>query len=115
MALRDLASVVPYDEDDPAEELLAPFDTYIVALVGKWARRGSSNADPGVLDLEIDEIAQRVRIKLWQALHQKRVAHPEAYIQCIVHNEFVDLARRRKRTLPLPMDAEGELYQGKVL
>lgn len=103
------------DSDPEIEEILARFDPYIVALVEKMARRSSNIARPEVLDLEIDEIAQRVRIKFWKALEAKEIEHPKAYIRTIVNNEFHDLGRRPKASLPLPTDEDGELYMGNVL
>jgi len=68
-----------------------------------------------VLDLEIDEIIQRVRIKFWRALLTKHIDHHRAYIRSIVSTEFNDIGRRRKAPLPLPTDEDGELYMGNVL
>jgi hypothetical protein len=84
-------------------------------LVQKKACNSSNIARPEVLDLEIDEITQRVRIKFWHALLTKEIEHHKAYIRSIVSNEFNDIGRRRKAALPLPTDEDGELYMGKVL
>ena len=45
----------------------------------------------------------------------KHIEHHRAYIRSIVSNEFNDLGRRRKASLPLPTDEDGELYMGDVL
>jgi DNA-directed RNA polymerase specialized sigma24 family protein len=84
-------------------------------LVQNKARSSTNIAQPDVLDLEIDEITQRVRIKFWKALLTKEIEHHKAYIRAIVSNEFNDLGRRRKVPLPLPTDEDGELYMGNVL
>src|SRR6266704_1552552 len=84
-------------------------------LVQKKACSSSNIARPEVLDLEIDEIIQRVRIKFWRALLTKHIDHHRAYIRSIVSNEFNDLGRRRKAPLTLPTDEDGELYMGNVL
>jgi DNA-directed RNA polymerase specialized sigma24 family protein len=97
------------------EEILVRFDAYIVILVQHKARHSSNIAQPDIVDLEIDEIIQRVRIKLWIALLTKEIEHQKAYIRSIVSNEFNDLGRRRKLPLPLPVDEDGELYMGNVL
>jgi DNA-directed RNA polymerase specialized sigma24 family protein len=110
-----LSGVSEEDSDPDVEEILARFDSYIVALVQKMARRSSNIARPEVLDLEIDEITQRVRIKFWKALEAKEIEHHKAYIRTIVSNEFNDLGRKRKAPLPLPTDEDGELYMGNVL
>jgi DNA-directed RNA polymerase specialized sigma24 family protein len=101
--------------DPDIEEILVRFDSYIVMLVQKKAYSSSNIARPEVLDLEIDEIIQRVRIKFWKALLTKQIEHHKAYIRSIVSNEFNDLGRRRKASLPLPTDEDGELYMGNVL
>jgi DNA-directed RNA polymerase specialized sigma24 family protein len=110
-----LRGVSEEDSDPDIEEILARFDPFIVALVQKMARSSSNIARPEVLDLEIDEITQRVRIKFWKALEAKEIDHHKAYIRTIVSNEFNDLGRKRKAPLPLPTDEDGELYMGKVL
>src|SRR5262249_156096 len=81
----------------------------------KMARRSSNIGHPDVLDLEIDEIIQRVRIKFWRSLKAKEIEHPKAYLRTIVNNEFNDLGRKRQAPLPLPTDEDGELYMGRVL
>ena len=115
MGNQDLFGTSAYDSDPDIEEILARFDSYIVILVQKMARRSSNIARPEVLDLEIDEITQRVRIKFWKALEVKEIEHHKAYIRTIVSNEFNDLGRKRKAPLPLPTDEDGELYMGNVL
>jgi DNA-directed RNA polymerase specialized sigma24 family protein len=115
MKPENLGGVSEEDSDPDIEEILARFDAYIVALVQKMARRSSNIARPEVLDLEIDEITQRVRIKFWKALEAKEIEHHKAYIRIIVNNEFNDLGRKRKAPLPLPTDEDGELYMGNVL
>ena len=79
------------------------FEPYIVMQVKNKASNSSNIARPEVLDLEIDEITQRVRIKFWQALLKKKIEHHRAYIRSIVSlNQFNDIGRRRKTPLPLP-------------
>ena len=110
----DLLPPHAYD-NDPVDEILVRLDPYIVALVENMARRSSSIARPEVLDLEIDEIVQKVRIKLWKALTEKLIAYPRAYIRAIVSNEFNDIPRKRKAPLPLPTDEDGEIHLGTTL
>src|SRR5579859_3469429 len=99
------------------EETLKRCDPYIVAQVRELIRRNPHIAHPAVLDLEMDELVQRVRVKFWHALSVRGVDYSRAYIKRIVHSEFIDMLRSKKpqRTLPLPMDEEGELYQGAML
>ena len=113
--LENLGGVSEKECDSDIEEILVRFDSYVVMLVQKKACSSSNIARPEVLDLEIDEIIQRVRIKFWRALLTKHIDHHRAYIRSIVSNEFNDLGRRRKAPLPLPTDEDGELYMGDVL
>ena len=115
MKFENLCGVSEKESNLDIEEILTRFDSYIVMLVQKKACSSSNIAHPEVLDLEIDEIIQRVRIKFWRALLTKHIDHYRAYIRSIVSNEFSDLGRRRKAPLPLPTDEDGELYMGNVL
>lgn len=105
----------PFDRDYHANEIdgiLRQNDEYILAMARKKVPRHI--ASPEVLDLEIQELAQKSRIKLWKALQQRHITHIEAYIRCIVHSASIDMIRNSKSDLPLPLDEEGELYQGNV-
>ena len=104
--------VSPEDSDPSPDEILAQHDQYIVALVRQRARGSTNFAKPGQFDLEVDEMAQRVRIKFWQALVTKRIEYPKAYLSAIVWNEFYDLSRKTRPTLPLLINEEGEWYAG---
>ncbi len=115
MKFENLGGVSEKESNPDIEEILVRFDSYVVMLVQKKACSSSNIARPEVLDLEIDEIIQRVRIKFWRALLTKHIDHHRAYIRSIVSNEFNDLGRRRKAPLPLPTDEDGELYMGNVL
>ncbi len=111
----DLLPPHAYDSDPEIEEILVRLDPYIVASVEKMARHSSSIARPEVLDLEIDEITQRVRIKFWGALKEKPIVYPRAYIRTIVNNEFNGIPRGRRAPLPLPTDEDGEIHLGNTL
>ena len=115
MGSHELFGTSAYDSDPDSEEILVRFDPYIVSEVEKLARRSSNIGRPEVLDLEIDEIVQRVRIKFWKALVARQIEHPGAYIRRIVCNEFNDIPRKRKPPQPLPTDEDGEIYIGKVI
>ena len=111
-----LNTVSTADEDVALDELLKRYNPYIYALVReKMRQRADIKINPMVLDLEVDEIAQRVLIKLWQALSRGPIQHLEAYINVMVRNELNGMARQRKPTLPLPVDEEGELYTGTMI
>jgi DNA-directed RNA polymerase specialized sigma24 family protein len=98
-----------------AAEILEQLDPYIIALVKQLVRQNPAIAHPAVLDLEIDELIQRIRIKFWRALEEKSIAYPKAYIRRIVHSEFIDMTRRRKPLASLPFDQEGEIYRGEAM
>ncbi len=93
--------------------LLEHYEPFLVILARKSIPQDLSH--PDTLDLDIDELVQSVRIKLWQALRRRPIAHLPAYIRCIVRTEVVNMVRGRKPTYPLPVTDEGELYQGNVL
>jgi RNA polymerase sigma-70 factor (ECF subfamily) len=104
-------------ENAAPDDLLKLYDGYIYALVYKKMQRPSFNhvlSGRMNSELEVDEIAQHVRIKLWQALSRRRIQHPKAYINAIVQHELIDMARRQK-FLPLPVDEEGELSTGTMI
>jgi DNA-directed RNA polymerase specialized sigma24 family protein len=88
-------------------------DTYILALANKKVFHNEMYAD--ALQLERDELAQRVRIKLWHVLEKKQITSYKMYIRQIVQHEFIDMIRQNKGMLPLPLDQEGEFIPGSVL
>lgn len=106
--------ISPEDSDPTPGEILEQHDQYIVDLVRQRAFGSTNFAKPGQFDLEVDETAQRVRIKFWQALVEKRINFPKAYLRKMVSNEFHDLSRRREQPLPLLTDDDGELYLGEM-
>ena len=93
-------------EREMRETILKRFDRYIVIQVNHYSRHFPLIAHTAVLDLEIDELVQRVRIKFWQALEKRYIRSPHAYIKLIIKCEFVDMSRRQKPFLPLPADEE---------
>jgi hypothetical protein len=51
----------------------------------------------------------------WLALRKQPILNLKAYISCIVYTESIDMVRQYQLTLPLPLNEEGELYQGNVM
>src|SRR5947209_649124 len=90
---------------------------YILELVRMQVPRGI--VPPDELDEEIKDLAETTLIIFWSRLisGQVQITSPKAYIRYIVRSQCVDLIRqlKRKPTLPLPTDQDGELYQGRVL
>ncbi len=66
----------------------------------------------GVHGIELDEIIQRTRIKLWKALQKGHIARPEIYVRYIVFTEIVDMARRNKRNFCLSIDDYFDIEYG---
>jgi DNA-directed RNA polymerase specialized sigma24 family protein len=99
------------------EAVLVEYDQYLTRQVRDCMRSHSDVIRPEVLDLETDELVQRVRIKFWHALKDKHIDFPKTYIKRIVNSEFIDMVRRIKPNymLDLPVDEEGEIYQGHML
>lgn len=95
---------------------LEEFDPYIIKQGEAFGRSYSYIAHPEVLNLEVKEIIQRVRIKLWETLQREHsIAHHKSYIKKMIHNAFIDASRRqRKFSMPLILDEYGEI-EGRVL
>jgi DNA-directed RNA polymerase specialized sigma24 family protein len=97
--------------------MLEEYDSYIIRQVQDRMRQHPHVVCRDVFDLETDELVQRVRIKFWHALEDKHIDYPKTYIKRIVNSEFIDMVRRLKPQYAqsLPVDEEGELYQGHML
>ncbi|SRR6266487_433414 len=112
MISSDLPGVA--ENDASVDTFLREYDPYIVALARNGTYRGMI-ASSTLEDLDRDELTQQIRIKIWRALQRGHIETPQAYIKCIAHHEIIDMVRRQKPTLPLPMDEEDELYTGSLL
>lgn len=89
--------------------------TYIVESVR--IQLGYNNLLSNESTEEASDLVQATLIALWRRLcsEQGQINSPKAYIRRIVHSCYVDAIRRCKLTFPLPLNQEGELYQGRVL
>ena len=95
---------------DAIERVLEDYNSYILTLARQAVIRSATRAE--VLDMEIDEIAQITRVKLWQTLQKTRVDNLKAYIRRIAHNEAINRIRRQhKEIIPLPVDEQNEVNQ----
>ncbi len=101
-----LYEAVATSRRDFCEATLRRLDGYIISQVHRLGRCYFRDIHPAVLDLELDEIIQRVRIKLWQALEKRDIHYPYAYIKLIIQSEFIDMKRRKKLYLSLSIDEE---------
>jgi signal recognition particle subunit SEC65 len=101
-----LYEAVAASRRETCEAILRRLDGYITSQVHRLGRCYSRDIHPAVLDLELDEIIQRVRIKLWQALEKRDIYYPCAYIKLIIQTELIDMKRRKKPYLLLSIDEE---------
>lgn len=101
-----LYEAVAASRRDICEVTLRRLDGYIVSRVHRLGRYYARNIHPAVLDLELDEVIQRVRIKFWQALEKRNIRYPYVYIKLIIQSEFIDMTRRQKHYLALSIDEE---------
>jgi DNA-directed RNA polymerase specialized sigma24 family protein len=113
MMISNLLGPSAFDSDPDVEEILKQHDTYIVDLARKKVPRNVVR--PEMLRDEIDELAQRVRFKLWLTLRKKRINNLRAYIRSVVYTEVINMVRQYQAALPLPLDEDGELYQGNII
>lgn len=89
------------------DDFFVGLDRFLFSLARRWIPYDMIPLD--VLDLEIDELVQQTRIKLWLALQREHITNLRAYIKKIVYHESVNIARQYKRTVPLTCNEEGEL------
>jgi DNA-directed RNA polymerase specialized sigma24 family protein len=75
-------------------EVLEQLETHFVALARKKLPRYLVR--PGEQHLELDELVQQTRIKLWLALEKGYVVDPVAYARAIAYTESVNMQRRFK-------------------
>ena len=98
-----------------AEAFLAEYDSFIRAQALKYVLNARRLVHPDALDMEVDELAQKTRIKVWQAWQKQYITNPKAYISRIAHNESISMVRQHRPVDQLPLDEDGELYQGDVV
>lgn len=98
-----------------ADDMIEKYDSYICAVTRQKIRNMQPRISTQLLEEQVNELAQRSRIKFWLALKQRSIRSPKAYIRRIVHSEAVDMVRQKTRAIPLSLDEEGELYQGWLL
>lgn len=116
MNLPDVCNPTTCTLTSEVDEILVQYDSFIRTLARKYIPRTITSAE--VLDLDIDELVQIARIKLWFALQNQeiRIIHNmRAFIRQIVHNEAVNMLRQHKLVVPLILNDEGELYVVHVL
>src|SRR5438477_10539285 len=89
-----------FQNDRDVARVLEDFDGYIRSLAERKVPRAVALRE--MLDMDVDEIVQNTRIKLWQVLQRREIINLEAYVRCIVHTECVNMVRGHKPILRLP-------------
>jgi DNA-directed RNA polymerase specialized sigma24 family protein len=97
------------------EIAFSELDSHIRTQVSKTVHHHSWLFPPGTIDMVADDIAQDIRISLWEISHRKQINTPKPYINTMVHHKVADLARRHRPIYPMPLDEYGELYQGDMI
>ena len=98
-----------YDSDPCIEEILELCDPYIRRLAFKKVPRNVCRRD--ILD-EADELAQKIRIKLWEMLQKQTIANPRAYTGYIAFHQAVNMVRDYDGCLSLQINEDGEIAKG---
>jgi RNA polymerase sigma factor (sigma-70 family) len=103
------SSRIPVEE---INEILEQHDSLILLLAQKHIPRSILGAD---WEMEIDELAQNIRCKLWQALQKREIHNVKSYIRAIARNEGITMLRQQPPTVSLLTNDEGELYQTGII
>src|SRR6266700_4763939 len=98
---------VSQDEIENNETILESIDGYIVIQARRLIYRLHTSSYGDVSEIEVDELAQRARIKLWHMLNRGLIHRPYPYVRRIIYSEFIDMKRQQKPALPLIIDDEG--------
>ncbi len=93
--------------------IMQEYDGYIRNLAYQYIPRQMIRAD--ILDLEVDELIQTVRVKFWEALSRQEIKNYKAYLRRMMHNEAVNYRRKARFHQVLDTDEEGEPYYGNLL
>jgi Sigma-70 region 2 len=85
-----------------ADEVVTNLDGYILTLSERKVPRNVVSSK--IIDFEVDELAQRTRIKLWKASLREPIRNPWAYARSITRTEVADMVRRYRKENLLPVD-----------
>jgi len=108
MKLSDACNPIAFRKKSDLDEIMEHYDSFIRTLAQKNIPHAITSAD--TIDLDIDELAQITRFKLWLALQKQDIRNMNAYIRRIVHNEAINMVRQHKPIGPLNTDDEREPY-----
>ena len=95
--------------NEEINEILVQYDGFIQHLARKNVPRNVISAEE--IDMEIDDLVQTTRFKLWLALQKREIHNVKNYIRGIMRNEVVTTVRQHEPTTRLVMNDEGELPQ----
>ncbi len=93
--------------------ILEQYDSFIYYLARRYIPRGILFG--GVIDMDVEDLVQKTRIKLWTALQKHDIHSMKSYIRRIVRNETVDMVRQHKPVVPLSTSDDSELPQSSRL
>lgn len=98
--------------DAKFDEVVGPLVPFIYATARKYVSRTSQPVTLWCMD--VDEVVQISLFQLWLAYQRTPIDNFKAYARRVVHNEAVNLVRRRKRepVQRLQTGDDGEFYQG---
>jgi DNA-directed RNA polymerase specialized sigma24 family protein len=112
MKAQALSDPETYNRDSD-DEFLAAHDVHIQTEAYRAIPSGLLSGD--VINLEADELAQNIRIKLWISHQRYPIIHPRAYIRTIARTTVIDMVRRHRPTVSLFGDADEELCPDDLL
>ncbi len=91
---------------ESSETILRAIDSYLVFQANKlmhlYAGRKYGLDDA----MEVDELIQRSRIKLWRILEKKEIVHLYTYVRRVVYSEFIDMKRQQKQVWRLSEESD---------
>jgi RNA polymerase sigma factor (sigma-70 family) len=97
------------------ENFLAQHDSYISTLARNNIYKMKNSIISSSLEMEIDELVQRVRIKLWKILLRQHITNPRTYIARVVYHETISMLRQQRHIGSLTLNEEGEPFHGQTL
>lgn len=113
MKLPEVCNPAPCINNSDINEILEVYDSFIRMLARKNMPRSITTTD--VIDLDIDELAQIIRVKLWLALQKQDIRTMRAFIRRVGHNEAITMVRQHKPVVSLITNEEGEPYHAHVM
>jgi len=91
---------------NPENDFLAEYDSFIQAEARKAFPTRLFHKD--LYELEVTELTQIIRIKLWKAYQKRTINNPRAYIRMIAYTSAVDMVRHHRPTISLLAELNGE-------